>query len=244
MRTLARPLWLFVVGATLALVPQTGWAQGRAQPETEKVKTSGTIKEVRNGLLHIVTESGDQYLVKPPAKPQDIVFNGSADPSWLKRGMWVQFAGRFDAKGQPVAPVSQVLVFSPRPEYKLGVERESGSNSALKNLFSEEKPSDQPKVESASYLVTGRLTGIKSSALSVTAGRTPVKVELAENARVSLDLADLSLVREGDKVSIDGWNYPAKKQEIYATKITVTAAEPIGKKSLPDKDEDENKREQ
>ena len=51
-----------------------------------------------------ITWSGED----PPAKAEQVKFVGSAETSWLKRGMWVSFVATFDVKKQrPAAAVRQ-----------------------------------------------------------------------------------------------------------------------------------------
>ena len=207
----------------VATAPPDAAAQ---QPKTakEKIKGTGTLKGFRGNLLHVQTKEGDQYLVKVEAKPQDIVFSGSADSSWLRPGMLVRFTCRFNKKGEAQTAVSNLTVFTPREGTKIGVFADL--NAGAKDLFSsdDEKSAKAPSV---AFLVAGRLTAFRNGKMTVAAGRTSVKTELADKAVIKIDVADLRLAKPGDTVRFDGWYYPQRKQEIYATRLEVAAAEPI-----------------
>ncbi len=222
-----------VVGSSV--ISRVAFAQGRANAEKEQVRASGTVKGFQRGIMHVVTADGDQYYVKLPDQPQYVSFVASAETDWLKPGMMVRFSARYDKKGKLDAPVRQVTVFTPGKDDQLGVFPDSAVGT--QELFSstDEK---KPGAETVSYAIAGRLTSVRGKSMSVAAGRTPVKVELADTAKVSVEIADLSFLREGDKVSIDGWNYPNQKQQVYATRLTVTAAQPLGESKSKKEDDD------
>src|SRR5438477_390414 len=71
------------------------------------------------------------------------------------------------------------------------------------------------------------LVKVTRSEITIDAAGTPVRAQLADKASVSLDLADLSYVRPGDKVEFSGWHITGAKGRAWATKIAVTAAEPL-----------------
>ena len=53
----------------------------------------------------------------------------------------------------------------------------------------------------------------------------------AEKLNVSLDLADLSYLRPGDKVELSGWHITGDKGRAWATRVTATAAASLSEAS-------------
>lgn len=202
------------------------FAQDRPQRQTERFNGSGVLKDMRGNVLLVLAADGGQLLVKAPERPLDLAFNASADVDWLKRGMLVRFTGQFDKRGQAVSPIGELTVFTPRPEYQVGVFADSGFGGG-NDLFAEKKV-ETKEPDSAPYMVAGTLSAMKGNKITVAAGGVSVKVELAENVRVSVDVNDLRFAREGDKVMIEGWFYPGDERSIVAQRLTVTAAEPLG----------------
>ncbi len=62
----------------------------------------------------------------------------------------------------------------------------------------------------------------------VLAGPTQVAVELAEKVQIAFSLAEFSLVRAGDTVEVSGWAYPQQPNHVMASRLTITAAKPLG----------------
>jgi len=150
--------------------------------------------------------------------------------------MFVTFVGKFDKKGNAVARVSALEVFTPSKETKIGAFRDSGLGGSAKNLFSSDDEPKKPVPKGASFKITGRVVAAKSGKLTVQAGRTSVKVELSDNANVSVNVNGWQFMREGDKVSIEGSFLPQQRRDIIATRLTISAAEKLGAPKVKRKD--------
>lgn len=222
----------------------------------EPVRAAGTIKEAGGGLLHVVGAGGSQWLVKVEAQPQNISFMGTADDSWLQPGMLVRFSGLMDRRLRMTEPLSAVSVISMRQGYVFGVTQEglaTGGNDAPK-LFEDAKPEKPAPVkkqpgsanEPMPVLIIGRIVQAKNGKLTLDVGTgKQMKVELAEKARISVDVADLSWARAGDKIELDGWAYPQQKQNVFAQNVTITASNPLSSEkkrpAAPEKADEEKK---
>ena len=221
--------------SVVACLTAPAFAQPR--PKGEPVKTSGTIKGGSRGILLVTSDQGDQFRVKAPTRTDYVKFIGSAHPSWLKRGMFVAFVGKFDKKGNAVARVSEMEVFTPSKETKIGAIRDSGLGGSAKNLFSSDDEPKKPVPEGVTLKITGRVVAAKSGKLTVQAGRTSFKVQLSDNANISVDVKGLQFLRAGDKVSIEGQYLPQQRRDIVATRLTISAAEKLGApRTAPKKD--------
>ena len=206
-------------------------AQNQNQnPNRETLKATGSIKAMGAGMIHLVTDDGEEWLVKLEARPDSVWYYAEAEPSWLQAGMLVQFSGRFDAKGQPQETIGAVKVVNARPNLAMGVKVDQGV-SAGANLFSREEAPVKQQTISAD--VVGKIAGIKGQAISVATPNARIQAELAEKAIVSVELTTLQMAKIGDSVEVDGWYPKGMKGRAIASRVTVRAKEPLKGWSKP-----------
>ena len=230
-----------------------GQAQGPYGPQQpqpniprENLSASGVLKGARGLTLQMQTTEGEQWLIQlQPGRPTDITFTAAAEASWLRPGMLVQFSSKLNKRGQADEPVTQLTVFTLREGYQLGVLSDTsiGGENASAGLF--EEPVEKPKAKKAKvkvdedtvYRIAGQVTKIsRTGEMTVNAGGTTVKANLAEDAKVSVDVNDLSYARPGDKVEVRGWYVAGQRQQAVGNQVSVSAAEPLEgpkKKPLP-----------
>lgn len=235
-----------LVGGLMGLLLGAIVSHVRAQPpkedkkaEKENVRIEGKIEDMGQGLLQIKDSAGESYLVKVEGGVKNVFMTGKADPSFLSRGMLVQFTARLDKKGETVEPLRELTVFTPREGEQPGIFSEPQIGAAASGIFSDaEDESARLKKATAneprSWRVVGVLAGEKSGKLQIAAGNNLIKARLAEDVRIAVDVADLRLARKGDAVQVQGWRYPQQKLRVIANRISVTAAEPFASaKSKP-----------
>ena len=221
----------------LAAAPELVRAQNRqreqptrsrraAEQPKEQLTASGTIKAVYPGLLQIVTGDGQQWRIGVGARPLNISFTGAADKSWLRPGMFVQFTGSFNKRGQAQSPIQEVKAFTPREGFRIGVFPAAEPSGQLETPQGGEKPA---KPAAASYEVAGRLTSCRKGWLRVATGQATVIAELAEDVRVSFDIADCRAAQAGDTIEVSAWYYRFQKGMgvAYATNLKIAAAQPL-----------------
>ncbi len=224
------PLALFA--ALLTALPAFG-------QDLEKIplKTSGTIKGVAPGVLQIATGEGDMWLLKVEAKPQDVTFSGTAEKSFLRTGMFVEFRAQISKKGVVAEPVASLTVFTPSEGRPLALDPD-GVGGGDGTLFNEPKDDKKPepkakkstrlKADDTVYRVAGVINKIgRAGDLTVSAGGAQVKFNLAEDCKISVDINDLSFVTLGDKITVDGSFLKGRSGEGIASKIEVTATNPL-----------------
>ena len=221
---------------------------GQQQPPNvprENLAASGVLKGARGAVLQMQTTEGEPWLIQvQPNRPQDINFIASAEASFVKPGMLVQFSSKLNKRGQADEPVTALTIFTMKEGYQLGVMSDSSiEGGASSGLF--EEPAEKPKEKKAKakldedtvYRVAGQVTKIgRTGEMTVNAGGTVVKAELAEDAKVSVDVNDLTYARPGDKVEVRGWYIAGQKGQGVGNQVSVSAAEPLAgpkKKPLP-----------
>ena len=230
----ASGILLLTIFATNILVADISWSQ-EDRPR-ENVMGKGVVKGVRPGVLAILTEQGEQVLVKVPDRPQDVSFVGSANSSWLRPGMLVKFKNTFAAKGKPVATVRQLEVISLRAETQLGLIPDSQLGGGAAGLFSNDEPAKkQSSPETMSFTVAGTLRGFKDGNILVVAGGTPVQSQLDAKATISVDVSDYSLAREGDSVQFNGWFYLGQRDRVFSNRLTISTPQKLGMEEGADK---------
>jgi hypothetical protein len=224
-----RPLYLLTILLCLPLLlPATVRAQRRElgrEVERENVRLTGTLRAMRPGVMQVVTEDGETWLVKIEANEEAVAYNGRALPDWLRPGMWIRFRTNLSQRLQADAPVSELTVFTPREGLQLGVVPELALGQGL---FSEPKPEEKPdKDKLTPCMVAGRVAGIKKNKLMVAAGNASVTVDVTDDVRITVEVADLRLAQLGDKVEINGWRYPALPGRAVANRVTISGEQPL-----------------
>ena len=217
------------------------------QPEIprENLQCSGTVKQVGRGVIGLVTDAGDQWVVQVQARPQDISFTGAGDGTIVKPGMWVRFSSKLTRRGDAREPLSSLEIYTPREGFGVGISAESdgGAGGEFFAPPTEEKPKPEPKPkannEDTVYRIGGQVSKIsRLGELTINAAGTSIKAKLADDAKVSVDVTDLSLLQPGDKIEIRGWHPMGRKGQAIAEQVTASAAQPLTdtskkKKPLP-----------
>jgi len=164
-------------------------AQKSRTPKPQSVTGTGKVLKADGGMLQVQdSKSGDLWLLKPGGPTTEITFAAKASKAWLQRKMLIRIEGVFDRKGVGVDPVTKILVFTPRPEYRIGVFSEAGEPVRIRE-------------DDQSLMVAGVVTRIEDGTVRLSTGRRTFTVELSEKVEVDVDfLGDLSWVRPGDEV--------------------------------------------
>lgn len=210
--------------------------------ERDQLNVSGTLKRVAPGAIEIATGEGDLWVLKVDAKPQDVTFTGTAEKSFLRSGIFVEFRAQVSKRGVVDEPVATLTVFTPSEARPPGVLPDGDLGGAGAGLFSEpqEKKKLDPKEKKAAklkgddtvYRVAGAISKIgRAGDLTVSTGGVQVKFNLAEDCKISVDTNDLAFVSPGDKVSAQGWFLKGRPGQGAANKIEVTAAVPLADNS-------------
>jgi hypothetical protein len=236
-----RCTFLFLI--CLFAVPFTTLQAFGQNLERDQLSATGTIKGAAPGVIQIATDKGDMWRLKVEAKPQDVTFAGTAEKSFLRAGMFVEFRAQVSKKGVVVEPVAKLSVFTPSDGRPPGVDPDGNVGGGA--LFSEsqgEKKTD-PKAKRAAklkgddtlYRVAGAISKVgRAGDLTVSIGGMQIKFNLAEDCKISVDTNDLAFVSPGDKVVVQGWFFKGRPGDGAVSKIEVTAANPLtdGKKKL------------
>src|SRR6185436_18204192 len=81
--------------------------------EREQLSISGTIKGVAPGAFQVAVSEKEVWLIKidPNIKQVDMTFSGSAEKTFLRPGMYVEFRAQVNKRGTVLEPVASLTVF-------------------------------------------------------------------------------------------------------------------------------------
>ena len=74
------------------------------------------------------------------------------------------------------------------------------------------------------------ISSARGNKLSVRVPGAVLRIELTDDAQVTLDIADYRVAREGDRVELEGWTYRGDVTKVVASRVTITLVEPLGEK--------------
>src|SRR6185295_11710530 len=100
------------------------------------------------------------------------------------------------------------------------------------------KEAPRPKGDDTIYRVAGAISKIgRAGDVTVNADGPQIKFNLAQECKISVDVNDVTFVAPGDKVTLMGTFIKGQPGEGIASKIDVTAANPLtdGTKKKPTK---------
>jgi hypothetical protein len=219
----------------LAAVPLTASAaQGRRgqQPKPERVEADGTIEGAAGpGILKILTATNQTWFFKL-SRETEIHVTGTAEEDYLRPGLFVEFTAELDRRGRSPNKVSELAIFTPTMQKFPGIFPAGGfggpDTAAAPGPAAKKDPN-----ATAPYKVLGRITSLKNKGLKVSAGRGVVQVELGDSPKISVDVADLSVVQKGDKIKAEGTS--VRDGFAQARTITIELSAPLAapKKKVP-----------
>jgi len=232
---------LFTAAGLLLALAATAEAQqrfpghrGRERMKLEPFAATGTIAGVGRGQIQIVTVTQQKWLVA--VSPQALVHvTGTAEPDFLRPGMFIRFTAALDKKGKGQEPVSELTIFTPSAEMGIGVwpegmavgdvgaEQPAQPPNPFGGAFGVGTPAAPP--DTGRYMVAGRFVKERNGKLLVHFGRGTAEIELAENPAIKVDVADYTVAKQGDSISVTkGQMYPNQPMILQANPNAVGQA--------------------
>ncbi len=205
---------------------------GATQPKPSPVEASGTVEAVAPMMVKLTTSANQTWVFRLNPKAE-IHVTGTAEADFLRPGLFVEFTADLDRKGNAANKVSELAIFTPTMQKFPGLFPVGGAFG--------EKPEPGAKRDpnaTTSYKVLGRITTIKKEDITVHTGRGMVKFELGDSPKITVDIADFSVVQQGDKIKLRG----SSAQEGFgeASEVNVEMSQPLsGAKKKPGHKPDE-----
>ncbi len=208
-----------------------GAQQPGAMPQpTENFEAEGVIDQIMPGRFQMTTNANQKWMIwiTPQTRME---LTGTATADFLRPGLCVRLHAAVDKQGNVTNKVEQLTVFTPDRRTTFGLWSEAG-----KEQFG-------TAGESKVYEVVGRIAAAQQGKLAVAAGSATLKLELADSAKIDVNLNDLSFARPGDKVTVRGKMFPGQPGMGQAVEVRVSAEAVLGPaKSKPTKPEPKTKK--
>ncbi|HEV3416255.1 MAG TPA: hypothetical protein VG056_05565 [Pirellulales bacterium] len=200
--------------------------QQQQQQAKQDLHGKGQMEAVGNGVFKAVLD-GDPWVIKLE-KNAKVMVKGTATADFLMPGLFVKFKGDIDKKGKAAEQVKELEIFTPSENDPLGA---TPTGNALDASTLKKTPSVVP----SPYDIAGRISAIKKGAIIVACPGMTVHAEVAPDAKVKVNVADLSFASPGDKMEAKGWFIKGKEGYAYASEVTVDMANPLTgpKKKVP-----------
>jgi hypothetical protein len=200
------------------------------QQQLPMVDVSGTLERAGPGMLGIATSQQQNFLVSFNPRTTMVTCTGTAEPSFLRPGMFVRFSGQFDKKGKLTAEIDKLTIITLNKDTRPGIYPDENLAGAGEEDAAAPAAA-AAAADSSSYWVVGAIRGFKDGQLHVHAGGQAVAVVLAEEPTIDVEVNDLTFIQQGDTVEAKGGLVsPAggpNPGKLMATEVKVTLAKPL-----------------
>ncbi|MBN2296251.1 MAG: hypothetical protein JXM70_27725 [Pirellulales bacterium] len=224
--------------------------QGRGTKQTQRrdaapqnklppVNLKGKIEAIKFGMVKIGTDDGNSWLVSIPRNAEIRVL-GTAETSFLQPGQFVRFKAKIDAQGTAQEKVAKLAIFTRTQTSVLGFFPESGFSGGPDAAMEAEAEADtkshkkkkertknkKPQLQAAVYEVNGQLMPAKRSGQwSVNTPQGSISFELAEDAELSVEIADYRYAKPGDEISCSA--FQKGERMASARSVEIQLSEPL-----------------
>ncbi len=239
----------FVVLGIALLMVSPALAQRRGPMPMQDIKSGGTLVSVGPNQIQISTNTNQMiYVMFGPSTQLSV--KGTAEQEYLKAGVVVEFEADVDKAHAVKDKITDLTIITPTTDRPLGLSAAEGAGENAKPLAPDpgdapakgrkKKDADSQGGDSKSsksgvlkppgrFTVRGTIKMCKDGKISVSAGRSgpTIKAELASDAKIYVDMADLHAAQRDDRVTVKGKTSQARPNFILAESIQVDLANPL-----------------
>lgn len=207
--------------------------QQQMQPAAQPIDIQGTVEAVAQGRMMVLDAASQSWQVALPANTKVQVIGG-ASADYLQNGMFIEFQGDVDARGNLEEKVDHLTIVTLSPEKQPGLfplESDAAGDDPGGFGAKPAKPAKGGKAGASvagSYRIIGKLMVGRGGKLSVQTGRGSLPLELTEEATIAVDMGDYSVAAKGDKVTVKGLMMPTMPGRAQAVDVKIELAEPLG----------------
>jgi len=192
-----------------------GTTQQRQQQQLQNmVALDGTITAVALNRIQIVTTANQRLLVNV-LTTTEVQVTGELNADALRPGLCVQFQADVGPHNTVSEKVSDLTVMTPAQNKPLGVFSQGGDAEKTGSKLRTAGPST----------VRGQITKFNKNKLYIKFDKGTMICDLNDNPRVSLDCADYTLARKGDKINVRGVKSPTTAS-VQAAQVKIELAPP------------------
>jgi hypothetical protein len=185
------------------------------------------------GELRVVSDKDKQSWTVAVLPRTTVQAAGTAEPSFLRVGLEVEFSAIADELGVVREKVKALKIVGAKP----------GSHASPKTAGSTDGgPTKQPASNDgarpekpagpAPTKFAGRISAVRDAIVTVNADRQVIQFVIDPNARIDIDSADASLAQPGDKISAKGLIVTGRSL-LQANEVKITMPEPRTGKRKP-----------
>jgi len=219
------------------------------QPVMETFEAGGTIEGLMPNGIQINSNANQRWVIMIPRQAK-VEVTGTATADFLRPGLYVRFTAEVDKHGTVKEKVAQLSIFTPSRETPPGLfSPEAGGAGIGGGAFDGfgagpgggvgkppigigkapgKIPGKAVPVETAkTYTVAGQITSARNNKLTVNAATAAIKFEVTDDAAIDVKVADYSLARKGDKVSVQGRMVKGRLGMGEAISVKIELASPL-----------------
>lgn len=212
-----------------------GQMQQPQQPQQpQPVEISGTVEGVASGGLAVAGENEQSWQVVIP-RNANVHVVGEATVEFLHAGLFVEFEAELNERGVIQGKIAELKIVSPSADRPAGVFPAGGDGFGGQE-GAPPKGAKRGAPAAGKHRVLGRLAAARGGKYSVSA-RGTMPFELAEDAKIAVDVSDWSVAAKGDKITVKGMMMPGRQGFAQAQEVKIELSEPLtgGKKKPPQK---------
>jgi hypothetical protein len=255
----------FLAVALVAVLTAPAYGQRRGQQggmPPNSVSLEGKVEMVGKAFVRMFSQANQSVLVTI-TQATKVQFVAKATPDFLRKDVAIEFTAEVDKKRNVKEPVTQLTIISLSAERGPGLSAEGSSSAEPKSTEKDNfafgggalgggggdaappkthKPVRKtPAVQlPATCVVRGTIKTLRNGKLLLNIGRGVLRADVADNVEVNIDMADLTLAKKGDSISIKGVQIPlagGTDPMVNAESVSVQGSEtlvgPKQKKPLP-----------
>jgi preprotein translocase subunit YajC len=211
-------------GAGTAQQRQQQLQQQQLQQAMTTVDISGTIEAIAAGRIQILADSNENWMIALSPKTK-VQVTGEASADILRPGMFVQLKAEVDKRGVAADKIEELTIITPSQQKAPGVFHQPGGEGVNPDGFPAGKTA-----ASGSSTVRGKIASYKKNKLQIQIDKGMVLCELSENPKISLDLTDYSMARQGDKIKAQCLKIAGATGPVQAMQVKIELAGPLGEK--------------
>jgi len=208
------------------VVLAVGMPAGAQNQGPEPYEGKGNIGEVGFEGIQFNDAEGQTVLVGIERNKTKVTVTGTAEPGFLGPGLIVRFSAAMTNKGLVEEKIKELQVVETSELVKVGAQPDLAPGEDLK---------EAEKKGPVTWIVIGPIRSFKNNQLQVNAGGKAIKAELEDDCKITVDVGNFLIAREGDEISVEGKLYQKGQKvgdvttpsQVLADKVEITLTKPL-----------------
>lgn len=201
-------------------------SEAAAQNEKKEYLGKGSIGELGPEGIQFNDAEGKTVLVGINRGKTKVTVTGAAEPGFLSPGRVVRFSAAMTNKGFVEEKIKELSVIETSDVVRVGAQPDLSPGEDLK---------EAEKKGPVTWIVIGPIRTFKNNQLQVNAGGKAIKAELADDCKITIDVSDFTIAREGDEISVEGTVFQEGQRvgdittptQVLGAKVEITLSKPL-----------------